>query len=50
MMPKKPALHLMRGGYRFPENIMLQQVASMERFIPEKNARGCVRVASAERI
>src|SRR5207253_5977440 len=25
MMPRKPAPHLMRGGYRFSENIMLQQ-------------------------
>src|SRR5215831_10787667 len=25
MIPKKPAPHLMRGGYRFSEKIMLQQ-------------------------
>jgi len=24
MIPKKPAPHLMRGGYRFSEKIMLQ--------------------------
>jgi hypothetical protein len=25
MIPKKPAPHLMRGGYRFSEKIMRQQ-------------------------
>jgi hypothetical protein len=25
MIPKKPAPHLMRGGYRFSEKIMLKQ-------------------------
>jgi len=25
MIPKKPAPHLMRGGYRFSEEIVLQQ-------------------------
>jgi hypothetical protein len=35
MMPKKPAPHVMRGGYRFSENIMLQQETSM---MPKKPA------------
>jgi hypothetical protein len=29
MIPKKPAPHLMRGGHRFSEKIMLEQVPTL---------------------
>jgi hypothetical protein len=39
MIPKKPAPHLMRGGYRFSKKIMLQDKEKEESISPLPPAR-----------